>query len=274
MNKTSIITGESIEEGPMWNNFWNSTFSNTAFVEPDRLSQYSDSRTGLTSSALYRDRREPASEILPSPSVNARERVPSIRDSISAVQNLPVPFEPDTFTFKFKDVSIPNGKIFRLRASVKDLKDLYKQICTKTGYKSEFLSENVTEIGPNTMDIIDSNGVASRLCYIDDEGDIISIECDKDLQEAVNMCIAINSARLAIYLGEPTVNTILSSRASTPNSTSMLLINNANLASDSQKPEMIRTAFDSLRDAPLAVNVAISAAVVVLAYYVMRKISP
>jgi hypothetical protein len=249
VNKTGSPTDQ---EGPMWNSFWNSTFAGD--VEPDRVSQHSESRTGLSSSVYYRDRQPVQQPMTPEPAISERA--------------IPVtPAQHDgTFTFKLRDMTLANGKMYRFNSPSNSFAALYERIIAKTGYATGY-----SESDPTDVDIITPQGISARLCYLDDEGDIVSIESDKDLEEAVQMALALRQTRLMIYLGDPpspqqmalasAVSPANSVRSASPN---MMII---------EQPQQPVGIFEQLKDAPLPVNVAISAGIVVVAFYFLNRIA-
>jgi hypothetical protein len=181
---------------------------------------------------------------------------PSIRDSAQRLLQTPVP--DGNFTFKLRDMSVNNGKIYRFSSPCNSLQAMYDQVCSKTGYTTKYTPED-----PTLLDFITSNGTTARLCYLDDEGDIVSIESDKDLLEAVYMCYSLHASRLMIFLGDPPADMPCPSPAVSIRTDSPPLI--------VQKPsnDMIQ----QLKDAQLSLNVAISAGIVVVAFYVMCRIA-
>jgi hypothetical protein len=243
------------QEGPMWNTFWNSTFAGE--IEADRVSQHSETRTGLSSSVYYRERQQTQQIMTPEPAVSER----------------PVPITPGplegTFTFKLRDMTASNGKIYRFNSPSCSMSALYERIVSKTGYSTGF-----SESDPMDLDIITPLGVSARLCYLDDEGDIVSIESDKDLQEAVQMAHSLNQARLMIYLGDPpspqqvvgfhNPSPAMSVRSSSPS---------VMVAAPVVQQDTVTSIFEKLKEAPLPVNVAISAGIVVVAFYFMNRIA-
>lgn len=236
----------------MWNTFWNSTFTPASHVESDIMPP-SEAKSGIPSAVHYREKR---SEILsPEPSIRDRDSIVS--------RNFPIPVSK--FSFKLRDTTSSNGKIYRFSSSINSLAELYQNICTKTGYQSDYKSDD-------NLDFITHAGVHARLCYLDDEHDVVSLESDKDLQEAVQMCLTLSSTRLVIYLGDPPsqlqqFESRPSSRASRKGSP---------FRADDQTPVPLNTpltVIEALKDAPLVVNVAASAGICIIAFYIMVKIS-
>ncbi|KAJ3359521.1 hypothetical protein HDU91_004899 [Kappamyces sp. JEL0680] len=252
MNRSGVTT-DLTEEGPMWNHFWNNTFPGPAPVENDRLSQTSESRTGLASSFIQSSRHRAISP------------EPSIRESVLSRQ-LFVAESP--FSFKLKDV-LPqgSGKIFRFSSPGNSLLALYEAVCSKTGYSSNLSNS------PQDLDILVPSGEAARLFYTDEDGDGVALESDKDLQEAVQMAFSEHKSRLVIYVGDPTKHAaaLLADRSRA---------SSVSIASGPQSvapaPVLVQqtepSLFETLKEAPLAVNVAISAAIVVASYWVIRRI--
>lgn len=246
----SGITTDLSDEGPMWNHFWNNTFSGA--VEPDRVSQTSDSRNALSSSYVLKS--------------SGRERAhspeASIRESCVSRQ-LFIPDGP--FSFKLKDI-LPSGsgKIYRFSSKSNSILALYENVCAKTGYTSKYSEET-----PSELDIFTSDGTPLRLCYLDDEGDVVVLESDKDLQEAVHMAFAINSTRLVVYLGDPSSNHVSFIQAAHSRVSS---VSSASFGNQDRHVEPVNTLFQTLKEAPMAVNVALSAGVIVAAYWIIRRI--
>ncbi len=247
------------DEGPMWNSFWNNTFSGS--IEPDRVSQTSETRNGggshLSASFGFKRPERPHSPDQ------------SIRESIGSRQ-LFIPDGP--FSFKLKDVAPSGtGKIYRLSSQSNSLAALYENVCAKTGYSTVY---NIAPQGidQDSLDIITPGGAAVRLCYVDDEGDAVVLESDKDLQEAVHMALTLNLTRLVIYLGDPTNHLPMQaepqSRASSASSGVYKNVEKGNLAPLQHQEDW----FTRLKEAPLAVNVALSAGVVVAACWMIKKI--
>ena len=221
----------------MWNTFWNSTFSANV-PESDRVSQYSDTRLSNV--------RPPASL------QNVHDQESMITPDLSISQhNLPVTV-PTEFSFKLRDMMALKSKIYRFRADSANLKELYEKVLSRTKYTSDFL-----KLDGGNMDIIGPQN--SRLCYLDDEGDVVSIESDMDLKEAVTMAVTMRLKQLVVYLGEPPSTD--NSRCSTPN---------VNL----EEPVIeSKGSLDFLVGLPPAINVAIAATIVVASFYVIKKIA-
>ena len=247
------------DEGPMWNSFWNNTFSGV--IEPDRVSQASDSRAVL--SASYASYKGAKSDRPQSPDHSVRESLAS--------RQLFIPDGP--FSFKLKDLApTGTGKIYRFSSQSNSLAALYENVCEKTGYTT------VYEIDQESLDINTTSGAKVRLCYVDDEDDIVVLESDKDLQEAVHMAFTLNLTRLVIYLGDPTsqvrIQAEQQSRASSASSGAYRSYEKTNplAISHPESQDMTSNLFSTLKEAPLAVYVALSASIVVAAYWIIKKI--
>lgn len=257
MTKSGVV-GDIGEEGPMWNNFWNSTFSQVA--DPDQLSQTSEPRPASTYLSYKRSIPDRERVISPEPSIT-RESVVSRRPSQSIIRLAP----PEIFSFKLKDISNAN-KFYRFSSSSESLFALYENVCLKTG-STHFLTPDVDS--KSNLDIIRKQGDAVRLCYVDEDGDVLCLESDKDLTEAVRMVVNGNSSRLVVYLGDP------SSQLSEIKAEAKQHSRNSTVSTEHltlRAPKSEQTMFDALKEAPLAMNVAISAGICVVAYYIIRKI--
>ncbi|KAJ3271848.1 hypothetical protein HDV01_006133 [Terramyces sp. JEL0728] len=262
----SGYSAEQGEEGPMWNNFWNSTFAHSQ-VESDRVSQVSDSRLSSTysrSQTIDRSVELSRSQMLEKQlhrSEGIMSPEPSSRYSLAA---------EDSFSFKLKDMTNKSGKIYRFSCPFDSLEKVYENVCAKTGYKHGYKANN-----NNSLDILTASGVRARLCYLDEDGDIVGLENDKDVYEAVQMSISLRSNRLMVYLGDPPSNTnpLLSNPNSVRSASPNLRSSSPYPLQNKQIAEAPHTIFDSLKDAPLPVNVAISAGIVVVAFYMITKIA-
>ncbi|KAJ2998569.1 hypothetical protein HDV02_004384 [Globomyces sp. JEL0801] len=273
---------EQGEEGPMWNTFWNSTFAPTQ-GESDQQSQISDSLTNRSSSfrehrpqeKYYENRHE------------THNRIQQLRNEMaspdSSVQNSALSFyskpAEDSFSFKLKDMTTRSGKIYRFSSQSSSLLKLYENVCLKTGYGTAYSAHHSDT---EHLDIITHNGTRARLNYLDDEGDIVALENNMDVQEAVQMAIAMGSNRLMIYLGDPPGShpNIHQNPISTPGSIRSASPLNRRSQSPYSRFEDRRipnsephNLFDALKDAPLSVNVAISAGIVVVSFYLLTKIA-
>ncbi|KAI8818721.1 uncharacterized protein EV422DRAFT_536623 [Fimicolochytrium jonesii] len=179
------------ESGPMWNKFWNSTFSGTMESESDRHSQASDSITG---SAVSYPPPPPPSERTSS---YAMPRPGSMYDSMpgrgfdemshgggSTVFSKAV--DDVNFAFKLRDGA--TGKVYRFASRRDSYEELVERVRQKSG------ADETTDL---------------KITYIDDEGDVISITTDKDLEEGVQMAVSAGWKRLLLFIGDiPTDNTV------------------------------------------------------------------
>ena len=244
ISKNSIGAAEGLDEGPMWNTFWNSTFA-ASVPEADRVSQFSESRST--------NHRGPVNDHQFSPAKDHQQDAGSlITPDLSASQYVPL-VVPDEFSFKLRDMMVAKGKIYRFRSNTSNLKQFYEKVLARTKYTSEFPQK-----GDGSLDIFGPE--ITRLSYLDDEGDVVSIESDMDLKEAVSMACGMKAKQLVVYLGEPPSN--VNSRSSTP--VAWL---------EGEVLEKGGSALDFLVGLPLAVNVAISASIVVLSFYLIKQIS-
>jgi PB1 domain len=244
----------------MWNNFWNSTFSQPA--EPDQMSQSSEPRASASAYLSYK-RSIPDREriVSPEPSIT-RESLVSRQPSQSIIRLAP----PEIFSFKLKDISNSN-KFYRFSSASDSLFALYENVCLKTGGTHSL----APELGSNSnLDIVRKKGEPVRLCYVDEDGDVLCLESDKDLTEAVQMVVNGNSSRLVIYLGDPSSEFSEIKAEAKQHSRHSTVSTEHTLTSKVPKAE--KTMFDTLKEAPLSINVAISAGIFVFAYYIIRKI--
>lgn len=238
MSKTSGAALDPTDQGPMWNSFWNSTFSGN--VETDVTSVKSEKQ----SSIHFKERKE-------------QLQYPAREPSQSSYREPSVPFRPvyeEMFSFKLKDMTDAKEKIYRFTIPGNSLDVLYENIIQKTGYEFQGLDIQ-TKTGPQ------------RVCYLDDEGDVVALESDLDLQEAVraSMSLSLSARRVLIYLGEPPINAIQAKIESRSNS--------FRSPSPIQSGKMEIGVGGFFKDSPLAVNVGVSCGIVVVAFYLMVKIS-
>ncbi len=184
MVKKTLMNTPSLENNVIvfffqWTRFWNSTLAaapestleggatNTIEVESDRQSvsstdgksplspcrsQQSLSSPRATRSSMARTRRK-SEEQQSKPTIASQKFVETVADGM--------------FPFKVKDNV--SGRIFRLTASYTDY--------------ASFSSVAFAKAGIQDLDDI----ALRRFSYEDDEGDIVFVDCDKSLEEAVNV---------------------------------------------------------------------------------------
>ncbi|EGF77349.1 hypothetical protein BATDEDRAFT_36036 [Batrachochytrium dendrobatidis JAM81] len=305
--------GSISEDGPLWNKFWNSTFAgSTIETESDRLSQTSDSRPSGSIHYQPSSSSQHATEMSNRQSLQLQRTLSPHPDEYSSmlsrsqIQN----DDPNMFTFKLKDMTrTGNGKVFRFSSRFNSLSEVYAQVCLKTGAKSLIFEAAATSGTTHSMrsehlDLETKDGEIVRICYMDDENDVVHLESDKDVEEAVLMSRRLGLTRLMIYLGEPLLQNAVtdsqySSGTATPNVghhgqvvryedshqsvvseqslveggnsriNPVVVYNPINGGQGRDPPASI---VDYLKDAPLPVNIAISAGIIVVASYLIMKL--
>jgi hypothetical protein len=130
------------------------------------------------------------SDSLRSPSIHSQAKLFSKRDSISSA-GLAFYATDSKFSFKLKDFTGKKIKTFRFTSESSTISSLLSHVFEKTGYKIE--SNGLLK---------NNQGHETRVSYVDDEGDIVTLETDKDLEEAVNMSRKLGSRHLSIFIGE------------------------------------------------------------------------
>ncbi|TPX62265.1 hypothetical protein PhCBS80983_g00496 [Powellomyces hirtus] len=275
------------ESGPMWNRFWNSTFAGSNNeTESDHLSAASDSIPGSSvsasyppppaptersqSSATHLSRRQSSMYAYDSPVAHYRHHDEMSHGAPSTMHTRSV-IDEGYFPFKLRDGR--NGKVYRFTARVDSMNDLVSKVFEKCGVDAT------------------ASTVEHKFNYMDDEGDVIAIASDKDLEEGVDMARAAGWKRLMIFYGDVPTNTIGSfsravdiddsvssaSASSSPlvrrrtfqrSGTSEIMDERAMVIRNEAGPvvpakeenEVIKF----LRDAPLPINVAISTGIVMV----------
>ncbi|KAJ1559675.1 hypothetical protein HK405_009735 [Cladochytrium tenue] len=199
---------------------------------------------------------------------------------------------PEAATFSFKLRHEASGKVFRFTASAAALDDLFTQILEKTGLR------------PATDRGNDSTVAADRIAYEDDDGDLVGLATDHDLIEAVAMARRAGWSRLLLHGGSPAPQQppsvplppplAVRSVPSPAASSAAAFADRAGAAPAAPEPGARQAAaadsdaaavdgsstvvasapglLDLLREAPMPVNVAISAAIVVLAAYAVSRL--
>ncbi|KAJ3012800.1 hypothetical protein HKX48_006080 [Thoreauomyces humboldtii] len=177
------------ESGPMWNRFWNSTFAGSNNeTESDRQSAASDSITGSAlsqpypppapqSQPSYVSRRQSSMYAYDSPA-QLREHQP--QDTGSSLLSRSV-IDDGHFAFKLRDGR--SGKVYRFTSAVNSVSALLDRVREKCAIPTTELVDN-------------------KLNYLDDEGDVIHVSTDKDLEEGVDMARSAGWKRLMIYYGD------------------------------------------------------------------------
>lgn len=203
--------------------FWNSTFAGGSNVndcelsEQDLISISSDvqlqniplnrhlpSRLQTSSSHLKRSIADEASSL----------HSEDISSQFRFTNDMPLESLVDNKTFSFKLKVVGSTKTYRFKSECDSLSKLYEQITSKTGYTSKLLLKEpgMTDYESSELSL---NGAVSRLCYLDDEMDTITLVSDQDVEEAVFMAIKSGQKSLTIYLGEPSIEICATSTRST-----------------------------------------------------------
>ncbi|KAJ3196698.1 hypothetical protein HK101_008037 [Irineochytrium annulatum] len=264
------------DSGPMWNKFWNSTFAGGSIQdsESDIYSLNEDNRS-ITSANAYNQQQQQQmyaanNPIAPGHIANFRASPPPARsprsvsngannginmrrdDTASSVapQSTAFSYGHDDMTrFGFKLRDPRTGKVYRFTSSASVLADLVTLVKTKTGL--------VAESGD------------FRVSYEDDEGDLVHLSTDNDLEDAVVMARRAGWTKLSLSVavagvslpgagGEKDV-----AGSSEPAGTSNAVI--------LRRPEDA-SFVDFFREAPLPVNVALSAGIVLVTAYIISRL--
>merc|ERR1719354_581982 len=185
MTKSGVISAGVPDEGPMWNNFWNSTFTQ---VEADQQSVSSNNERDRSSHVSYRKGME--SSFLRSPrelrTVSPDMSMTSMRESQSRQSRPFIPFAvPEKFSFKLKVVE--GGRVYRFSSQSDSISDFHEFVRLKTGYSVNSNEKFEYQISDGMRQL--------RLAYLDEDGDAVCLESDKDLHEAVRMSVNLNLTR-------------------------------------------------------------------------------
>ena len=281
------------DDGPLWNKFWNSTFANAQQdIDNDESSQASDGKMISTASLVTpaRAKRQSVDRLSTSYALQSDDVSPT-RLSTAAKQ------EADFyFAFKLKDMTRGNeGKTFRFSCDYSSLTELYSVVCQKTGATCGLLdatqeddqSSNhgtvTREFKPELLDFKTTSGVVARLCYMDDESDIVQIQGDKDLEEAVRLSKRNGWRRLLVFLGEPQVilnepevltrqRSPASSKSSTPQQRISASALNQLFHPHSSKSESHSSVSKLLSDPTVTMNLAISSGIVIVAAFIISRL--
>lgn len=101
------------------------------------------------------------------------------------------------YSFKLKDVTNLNTvRMYRLSCG-SSLAELQELVVEKTR------SERVLDEDTSKTQFLTPEGILTGLSYFDDEGDLVHVESDKDLEEAIMMGHKMNKSRLVIFFGTP-----------------------------------------------------------------------
>ncbi|KAJ3015365.1 UNVERIFIED_CONTAM: hypothetical protein HDU68_012761 [Siphonaria sp. JEL0065] len=254
------------QDGPMWNKFWNSTFNNGSTVETESIAEsIEDDRKSVASSHQYQQMQyQPPPQVLsPRPYRQSMQisgidrfspppqtaRVPPP----STIGSFAPPTDPTQFGYKLRDKR--SAKVHRFTSSSQNVTEVYAAIHGKTGT---------------------APGVVS---YEDEEGDLILLGSNADLEEAVGMVKRLGWERLVLHIGENPVPVVAPVAAKGPSSIES--VSSLRGTGKSGDKRLTRRAMfgeqgsvtEFLWDAPLAVNVIISAGIVVIAAFAISRLT-
>ncbi|KAJ3199547.1 hypothetical protein HDU82_000332 [Entophlyctis luteolus] len=264
MNKSTADDGADAVStdvnGPMWNKFWNSTFNTGHETESVEYLESVEEDDDIRSVASSMRRRQSAYQQLQqqftSPRMHRQSLQPSTQGQITPPQIGAIPYrgsptpappstifssqqislDPEQFGYKLRDMR--TGKIHRFTSSATNVTEVYAAIRSKIG------------------------GAPGMVSYEDDDKDLVLLGSNADLEEAVAMARKFGWERLVLSVGE----------AETPNTAAQTIVRQPTLES---KPapggHSDGSLADFLKDAPMAVNVAISAGIVVVAAFIISR---
>ena len=180
---SSTANGGDGSEGPMWNRFWNTMGDETESVHSENANPSSNRgfgspagldipRGGQPFSNYLPDRVDSPSPVLPNDSASGFDEATPSHYSITAKQQQqqqpPSRNHGDVFTFKIKTA---NGSTHRVQAGLTDgLATLKLDILERLTSAEEHAVG-----GPDGM----------ALSFIDEEGDVVGVTSDKDVQVAI-----------------------------------------------------------------------------------------
>lgn len=181
----SKLDPEKPAEGPAWNNFW------VGLDKDDSDSFHSSSHLSgpnVTPSEFELFNLD-QKEIRPSDSISATGESFALRPEVASI---PLMMRTESFTFKFKSPAIA-GRVHRV--TVKEdtvLKDLRSVIDEKLHPK------DIEVLG-----LVGQDDETYAVSYVDDEGDVVSITCDDDLQDCIRIYQAAAMSKADLYLHHP-----------------------------------------------------------------------
>ncbi|KAJ3227689.1 hypothetical protein HK099_000794 [Clydaea vesicula] len=248
------------ESGPMWNKFWNSTFAphtNSIGNSHSQMDDFSDNLSissaggnsvdygNSTKRQSHHSRSNSQRSELRSLTHHGKTVVSSPQQqNLSTIESEIV---NNSFVMEEKNLSYP--------FKIKDLINDTKFWITSTFDDYELLLNLIKEKLNGK-----SNSSIFRLTYEDDEGDLVLIECDRDLREAVNVSKRENTKRVQIYLDF--VDSAMEKKKDYSNNAISKLSNDNN-----------SQVLQFLYNAPLPVNVALSAGIIVIAGWVFHRLT-
>ncbi|KAJ3408241.1 hypothetical protein HDV05_005072 [Chytridiales sp. JEL 0842] len=281
-------TAGDADSGPMWNKFWNSTFApaapTTSMVETesDAHSVTSGDNKSITSAGAFQQQQlqqqhpQFHQSYIPQSPYNPTSPPPPQRiASYPSYQNMPHPPHPSS-VYDDTTSSIITSSV--LQPGADPTRFTFKTADPVTGQMHRFHSsstsfqELLANVQRKTRGSIDLSG---GVWYEDDEGDLVQICSDADLQEAVEMARQGGWGRLKIVLAGPGAapaaeGSVYGGRGvAVPVGGEMVAQQQQQVVLQQQQP---LTVIEFLKEAPLSVNVALSAGVVVVAAFVVSKL--
>ncbi|TPX38957.1 hypothetical protein SeMB42_g03277 [Synchytrium endobioticum] len=266
MNKDQTTSTEGT--GPVWDRFWNSTFTNpqsaTVPSESDRHSVTSADNTrdrDLSNSTppIYAGAGYCASGVaLVDDSVSRVDDPTTQTNSIQRIQQISALEDAGKFAWKLRDPS--TSRVHRFTASYKSLDDFTRSV------------RNSLSIPPFNHDGVES-ALPDKLYFLDEDGDSIQINSDSDLTEAVDIAKRVGWNRVVLYLGEPRLETrVADTAAQLATARAAELAEAASREVESSHDEKKATPVaKELPIPPMVLNVALSASVVLIVLYIYNR---
>ncbi|KAJ3191713.1 hypothetical protein HK101_007485 [Irineochytrium annulatum] len=258
------------ESGPMWNKvlqFWNTTFA-PAYTETETQSATEDSRSMLSHGApappqFYQPEAYPSART-PPPRPPSEPAVPmGISSPRSSTGGQPQQSRPDAqaafperFQFKLKDASA--GKVFRFQSSTRELSDLLGQVMSKLDVR-----DHSTDSGVLT------------LTYEDEDGDVVHLASDQDLTDSVRIALGAGWDKLTIAASFDDELIGGSVAAAAEPDLGGRGVHRRGASQEVARVEETGAVslMDMLKEAPLPVNVAISAGIVLVTAYIVHRLT-
>ncbi|KAJ3267546.1 hypothetical protein HK104_005780 [Borealophlyctis nickersoniae] len=198
LTQMTNLQGDSENESPMWNKFWDSALNSRSASETS--SQVSEAVSSVSHTYNNGDRRTHRHSFT-GPTSPTFSNFTDIRDDSTVAPDdsasmftadtsaLGHASGPDAFVFKLKDED--SGKVHRFTNSPRDLTALRNIVREKLqggGVGGSLVAGRLSE-----SDVI-------QISYVDDEGDYVHLTTDRDLEDAVIMAKAAGWARLILSL--------------------------------------------------------------------------
>ncbi|KAJ3104973.1 hypothetical protein HDU96_008750 [Phlyctochytrium bullatum] len=267
------VSASGADSGPMWNKFWNSTFAGSVMDTESDLYTNDDARS-VTSANAYHGHGHghgshqqtvppgyvPAFRASPPPAQSPRSQVGRRdHDAASSVAPQSTAFSyqnSDDLRFGFKLKDSRSNKVFRFTSSSSDLSELLSQVKSKTG---------ITVSGD------DAPG-STRISYEDDEGDVVHLSTDRDLEDAVAMAKKAGWTKLSLVIGVPAAAPAAdgSGERGLPGNQALVSASGSNALQ--RRIDETPSVLDFLKEAPLPVNVALSAGIVLITAYIVSRL--